>query len=67
MSVCIAFLMATNLGIEQVPLDTAMKYHSHAVEPRRFVRKIPTTDSMLTCITEKYIDSIVSKKHLWRK
>jgi len=64
---CIAFLMATSLGVEQIHYDTAIKYQTHAVEPRRFLRKLPTQDTMVVCITEKYIDTIVNKKELWRK
>ena len=67
LSYCVAFLMATSFGIEQIPLDTALKYHSYAVEPKRFLRKVPSKDTMIVCITEKYIDSIVNKPELWRK
>lgn len=67
MNYCVAFLMSTILGVEQVPLDTALTYQHYAVEPRRFIRKLPSADTMITCITEKYIDTIVNKPELWRK
>jgi len=65
---CVAFLMYTSLGVEQIPFDTALVYHMHAVEPKRFMRKVGNTnDTMVVCITEKYIDTIVNRRDVWKR